>query len=229
MQPQPTDPPTHTDFPADLRRTPRRSSSAAPPPSPGRDTPCVAFVGTSLLARGPLAEVLPHVHAHGGALVFSLRTGAVLDLDLRGSPGEALARLSDTAASCAERGAAGDLGDTPNSASAGAPAVPRGRGRPKLGVVAKEVTLLPRHWRWLRAQPKSASATLRQLVEAQMRASQDTHTQRRDAAYGLMSAVAGDLPGFEEAARALFRGEPMALVGWPEGLRTTLEGMLEGT
>src|ERR1700679_3549712 len=38
-------------------------------------------------------------------------------------------------------------------------------GRPKLGVTAREVTLLPRHWDWLATQPGGASIALRRLVE----------------------------------------------------------------
>src|ERR1700739_3037247 len=37
-------------------------------------------------------------------------------------------------------------------------------GRPKLGVVAREVTLLPRHWDWLATQPGGGSVALRKLV-----------------------------------------------------------------
>ncbi len=78
------------------------------------------------------------------------------------------------------------------------PAEPRGRGRPKLGVVAREVTLLPRHWDWLNAQPGGASVALRKLVEQARRANGDADRARaaREAAYHFMSAMAGDLPAF---------------------------------
>jgi hypothetical protein len=83
---------------------------------------------------------------------------------------------------------------------------PRGRGRPKLGVVAREVTLLPRHWEWLNAQPGGASVALRKLVDEARRISGDRDRLRaaRDAAYHFMSTMAGNLAHFEEAARALF-------------------------
>ena len=42
---------------------------------------------------------------------------------------------------------------------------PRGPGRPKLGVVAREITLLPRHWDWLAQQTGGASVAIRKLVE----------------------------------------------------------------
>ncbi len=81
-----------------------------------------------------------------------------------------------------------------------------GPGRPKLGVVGREVTLLPRHWDWLSAQPGGASVTLRKLVEAARKQGQGEQKirQTQDVAYRFMYAIAGDLPGFEEAARALY-------------------------
>jgi hypothetical protein len=102
---------------------------------------------------------------------------------------------------------------------------PRGPGRPKLGVVAREVTLLPRHWDWLNAQPGGASVALRKLVEEARRASGDKDRQRasQEAAYRFMSSIAGDLPGFEEAARALFASDRRAfgerIASWPQDVR----------
>ena len=102
---------------------------------------------------------------------------------------------------------------------------PRGRGRPKLGVVAREVTLLPRHWDWLAAQPGGASVALRKLVDEARRASgdKDRSAQARDAAYHFMSAMAGNLPQFEEASRALFADDRRRFTGliadWPADIR----------
>jgi hypothetical protein len=102
---------------------------------------------------------------------------------------------------------------------------PRGRGRPRLGVVAKEVTLLPRHWDWLNLQPGGASVALRKLVEEARRTSGDHDRVRtaQESAYRFMSAVAGNLPGFEEAARALFtydrRRFSQMIASWPDGVR----------
>lgn len=94
-------------------------------------------------------------------------------------------------------------------------------GRPKLGVVSREVTLLPRHWEWLESQPSGASAALRRLVESASRA--PSVTAAKDAACRFMSAVAGDLPGYEEATRALYaanRGEfDHRTQDWPEAVR----------
>lgn len=98
----------------------------------------------------------------------------------------------------------------------------RPRGRPKLGVTAGEVTLLPRHWEWLRAQPGGASTTIRRLVDAARKRPADAR-QAKDAAYHFMSAIAGDRPGYEEAIRALYAADRArfdALTGeWPAGIR----------
>lgn len=102
---------------------------------------------------------------------------------------------------------------------------PRGRGRPRLGVVAKEVTLLPRHWDWLSAQPGGASVALRRLVDQARRANGDRDRVRaaQEAAFRFMSAIAGNLPMFEEANRALFaydrRRFAELVAGWPADVR----------
>jgi hypothetical protein len=102
---------------------------------------------------------------------------------------------------------------------------PRGRGRPKLGVVAREVTLLPRHWEWLARQPGGASVALRKLVEAAQRNALDADRLReaREAAYRFMTAMAGNLPGYEEAIRALFAGDAAGfaqqIADWPADIR----------
>lgn len=172
-------------------------------------TRCTAFDGPRLLARGPLADVALAVKAAlakspmASLLTFEDASGRVIDLDLRGTDAEVVSRL-------ARHRRDGD--DT-------APA--RGRGRPKLGVVAREVTLLPRHWEWLATQPGGASQALRRLVE-QARRSDDGRTRLRiaqEAAYRFMSAMAGDLPGFEEASRALFAADrdrfAQHIAAWP--------------
>ena len=100
--------------------------------------------------------------------------------------------------------------------------MPTGPGRPRLGVVAKEVTLLPRHWDWLKSQPGGASAALRRLVEAAARAPLSA-AEGRDAAYRFLSAIAGDRPNFEEAIRALYQddraGFEMLAANWPVAIR----------
>jgi len=178
-----------------------------------------AFMGHRLLAAGPLAEVALAVMnasrrpAAPPIMIFNDATGRPLDLDLRGTEREIVARLPQTAP------------DPETAADGTAAAEPRGRGRPKLGVVAREVTLLPRHWEWLGEQPGGASVALRKLVEAARRSSGDLDRRRaaRDAAYHFMSAMAGNLPGFEEASRALFAGDRRRLATliapWPDDIR----------
>ena len=95
---------------------------------------------------------------------------------------------------------------------------PRPRGRPALGVEAKEVTLLPRHWEWLASQPGGASVTLRKLVEAASRSGR-SERERLDAACRFLTAIAGDMPGYEDAVRALYAGDRSAFdheaASWP--------------
>ena len=180
-----------------------------------------AFAGDRLLATGSLAEVAIAVKMASGTastapvLIFDDANGRVIDLDLRGSHRAIVGRL-------------------PQPAMPAAPAEPeaRGRGRPKLGVVAREVTLLPRHWDWLSARPGGASVALRKLVEDARRASADVDRKRaaRDAAYHFMSAMAGDRPGFEEASRALFAGDiarlDLLVAAWPVDIRDHLLRLL---
>ena len=175
-----------------------------------------AFEGERRLVTGSLAQVALAIKRAGRmaapVLVFSDASGRSLDLDLRGSEDEIVARLPRTAPAA----------PAPEEAE---PAEPRGRGRPKLGVVAREVTLLPRHWEWLNAQPGGASVALRKLVEEARRASgdKDRERQAREAAYHFMSTMAGNLPQFEEASRALFaddRRRFTALIAdWPTDIR----------
>ena len=117
-------------------------------------------------------------------------------------------------------------------ASASAPAPARARGRPRLGVVAREVTLLPRQWDWLSRQRGGASAALRRLVDEAGR-SAPAPEARRDAAYRFMSDMCGDRPGYEEALRALYRGEAERLealiAAWPDDVRAYILRLLTGT
>jgi hypothetical protein len=176
-----------------------------------------AFHGQRRLASGSLGEVALVVkRADGKAvepiLIFSDTTGRAIDLDLRGSDDDVLLRLPETSAPREPR-------------EPSPPNEPRGRGRPRLGVVAREVTLLPRHWDWLGAQPGGASVALRKLVEAARRANgdRDRHRAARDAAYHFMSAMAGNLPHFEQASRLLFADDIGGFAGriadWPDDIR----------
>ncbi len=184
-----------------------------------------AFQGPRRLAHGPLAEVALAVHAAIAAnpglpcLTFDDATGAVIDLDLRGGADDILARLHGPPAPPQDPRSNGQ----------------RGRGRPRMGVVAREVTLLPRHWEWLARQPGGASPALRRLVEEAARRDGGRSEARaaRDAAYRFLSAMAGDLPGFEEAVRALFAGErgrfAAQAAAWPPDIRAHAEALLDRT
>jgi hypothetical protein len=173
-----------------------------------------AFAGTRRLVRGDLETTLRatkvYLDQSGGerVLVFEDATGRQVDFDFSGTPDEVVARAL--------------------------PPPPRpGPGRPRLGVVSREVSLLPRHWEWLEAQPQGASAALRRLVDAARKQEPERERARllRDAASRVMWVMAGDLPGFEEASRALFADEPdrfRALVrDWPADIREHLEAMVE--
>lgn len=173
-----------------------------------------AFAGHQRLASGPKRTVLLALKAHHDAgagrgervLVFEDRTGKQVDFDLRGTPEEVIARAEAR----------------------------KGPGRPRLGVVSREVTLLPRHWEWLEQQPGGISPALRRLVEEARKREPDRARARatREAAGRFMWALAGDLPGFEEASRALYAGDLErlhALVrGWPEDVRDHLAHLVEG-
>lgn len=155
--------------------------------------------------------------ASGPVLIFDDETGRTIDVDTRGTEQQVIARLAGIARAHA-RSSGGDSGATEVSAV-------RGRGRPRLGVVAREVTLLPRHWDWLAAQPGGASVTLRKLVEQARRTGSEKDSMRaaQERAYHFMLALGGDLPGFEEATRALFANDPAkmrdCLASWPGDVR----------
>ena len=175
-----------------------------------------AFLGQRRLASGPVAEValaVKRAETSGPIAIFNDETGRAVDFDLRGDEREVLQRLAKSV----PHGSA-----PPDTAP---PSEPRGRGRPRLGVVAREVTLLPRHWEWLNVQPGGASVALRRLVEEARRggSEQDRERRAREAAYHFMSAMAGNFPHFEEASRALFaedRPRFAALTAdWPADIR----------
>lgn len=169
---------------------------------------CTAFEGTRLIATGELREVALQTKAvldrgeRAPVLIFDDTTSEQIEIDFRGTTADVLRRLADRSNEPAPPVA---REQTPPEA----PASPRGPGRPRLGVVAREVTLLPRHWEWLGHQPGGASVALRQLVEDARRtnAPAERRRQAQEAAYRFLSAVAGNFPGFEEATRALFAGD----------------------
>jgi hypothetical protein len=149
-------------------------------------------------------------------LIFDNETGRSIDIDMRGTDDEIAARFAP---------AASDVQQEDETDSAATHSETRGRGRPRLGVIAREITLLPRHWDWLAKQPGGASVALRKLVEdaRRMNTQRDHRRAAHERAYHFMSAMAGDLPGFEEAARALFADDRVRfgqlIAGWPVDVR----------
>lgn len=167
-------------------------------------TPCTAFAGVRRVASGDLPEVALAVKGlidageRATVFIFDDRTGGVIEVDFRGTAEDVRRRLAaDEPAGSATDGTADDGQES------------RGRGRPKLGVVSREVTLLPRHWDWLNSQPGGASVALRKLIDEARRTHrrQDEVRCSQEAAYRFMSALAGNMPGYEEATRALFAGD----------------------
>ncbi len=165
-----------------------------------------AFAGDKLVASGDLRTVVLHLKERAdrgkadGVLLFEDATGRQLDVSLEGTPEEVLARA---------------IPEPP----------PQGRGRPKLGVTAREVTLLPRHWEWLERQPHGISATLRRLVDEARKREPDEEVKRnaREAAHRFMTTMGGDRPGYEEALRALYakdrEGFERRIKRWPADVR----------
>jgi hypothetical protein len=188
------------------------------------------FDGFRRISSGGLPIVVPAFQQAlaqpqpGPVLLFDNHTGRTIDIDNRGSLRDVLARLASAAAAAPPQPVPADPQAVARQTAAGPAAdTPRGRGRPRLGVVAREVTLLPRHWDWLATQTGGASVVLRRLVEQARRADKDDTRQRHERAFHFMSAIAGDLPGFEEAIRALFANDAAgfaALVqAWPSDVR----------
>ena len=184
--------------------------------NPGSDAPYIVFEGDRCLASGDLHDVARAAkqaldrRKDASILVFDGKTSGPIEIDFRGSLDNVLARLPDVAP------AADDDDASP---------APRGPGRPKLGVVAREVTLLPRHWEWLAQQPGGASVALRKLVDTARRTGEDGDRlrQAQEAAYRFMSVMAGNRPRYEDAVRALFAGDSRGfeklIAEWPADVR----------
>lgn len=182
----------------------------------------IAFDGHRLVGKGDMREVARKVKLHvdknadASVLVFDADTSAIIELDLRGTLDDVLASV-DARLRASETGTASPEGPH------------RGPGRPKLGVVGREVTLLPRHWEWLEQQPGGASVTLRKLVEDARKSNGARDRQRaaRESVYRFTNAMAGDLRGYEEALRALYAGDAPRFAAcishWPVGIRKHTE------
>ena len=167
----------------------------------------IAFSGTTCLAEGAPPTVLESIYNlsvqdQATVLIFDAQTSRLMEVDWRGSLAEVQARFT-----------------APTNE-------PRSVGRPKLGVVAKEITLLPRHWEWLSKQSGGASVALRKLVEQALRAEDsdsESKRQAQEACYRFMQAMAGDFPVYEEALRALYANDLAKLqaqiTAWPTDIK----------
>lgn len=178
---------------------------------PSDDQICTAFKNSRLLATGSMVDVALAAKTEldknpkANVMVFDDSTGQFIEFDYRGSEEKFIQRLKVMV--------------TPSESE------PKGPGRPKLGVVSREIGLLPRHWDWLALQPEGASSVLRKLVDAAIKknAAKDDVRRAQDATYKFMSIMAGDLPGYEEALRAFYASDRPKFVkqlgDWPKDVR----------
>ncbi len=188
--------------------------------NPSSVTSCTAFAGKRVVASGGLLQVAIKAQESLNrdkfvqVLIFDDVTSDLVEVDLRGTADDLGRRIAET-----ESAAALSAEHTPANGEARRP------GRPKLGVVAREITLLPRHWEWLSSQPGGASVAIRKLVEQARKTNQgpDRIRTAKEVTYRFMSAMCGNEPGFEEANRALFAGNQErfseVVEQWPSDLR----------
>ncbi|HEY0329715.1 MAG TPA: DUF2239 family protein [Rhodopseudomonas sp.] len=170
-------------------------------------TPCVAFHDDRQIAEGALSAVARLTkplldQGDSSLLIFDATSSELIQFDIRGSIDDVLARLPAPAAVAPD--------PQPEAAAA------RGPGRPKLGVVAREVTLLPRHWEWLAGQRGGASVALRRLIDEARHANKDKDRIRhaQESAYRFIAALGENKPHYEEVARALFAGDADRFARW---------------
>jgi hypothetical protein len=189
---------------------------------------CTAFAGHARIASGRLADVALAAKAaadrgeQAQLLIFDDATSRQIEIDFRGTASDVLARLSKRFAEAADA----ETGETATP--------PRKAGRPKLGVVGREVTLLPRHWEWLAEQPGGASVALRKLIDSERKSNNFKGLSRKaqEVTYRFMHAVAGDFPRFEDASRALFAGDRETFArltdDWPADVRDHARWLMSG-
>jgi hypothetical protein len=170
------------------------------------ETSYSAFCGERLIGSGKLSEMLRTSKAfldrsqQANLLIFEDQTGRQVDFNFSGTLAEILERAE--------------------------PAPERvGPGRPKLGVVSREVSLLPRHWEWLEEEPQGISAALRRLVDEAKKKNPGEQRARlgREALSRFMTAMAGNFEHYEEATRALFAKDnarfAQLIQDWPKDIR----------
>ncbi len=189
---------------------------------------CTAFAGHARLATGSLTEVALAAKAaidrgdSSALLIFDDASSRQVEIDFRGTPAQVMARLGERFPGAADE------------AEAEGHAAPRRAGRPKLGVVGREVTLLPRHWDWLAEQPGGASVAIRRLIDSERKSSEFKLLARKakEITYRFMHAIAGDFPHFEDASRALFAGDRETFArnteDWPADIRDHARWLMIG-
>jgi uncharacterized protein len=180
-----------------------------------------AFEGDTLLCKGALTDVILKIKKRLGkadnssALIFNDATGNTMDFNFQGSEKDVLRRLEVFVGEAAATDGAGP-------------------GRPKLGVMSREVSLLPRHWEWLASQSGGASAVLRRLVDEARRKTGESPSikQIQERTYKFLSVMAGNLQGYEEAIRALYRKDAKGFAahteGWPRDVKRHAETLAGG-
>jgi uncharacterized protein len=172
------------------------------------DSGYVAFRGKQIIARGEIEAVAKAVKQTADTgpqdrlVVYDDKTSQVIELDLRGTVDDVVSRLPDHPI-LREARATSTRVPEPTDVK------PAGPGRPKLGVVSREVSLLPRHWDWLAKQSGGASAAIRRLVEEARKAhhERDRRAEAQQAAHRFLWDMAGNEPNFEEVSRALYAAD----------------------
>ncbi|MDK9699864.1 MAG: DUF2239 family protein [bacterium] len=183
-----------------------------------------AFVGVYMIASGELMDVLTRVKLFEGrdcptnVLIFDDWTGKQIDFNFQGTVAEVIARIAEHPIMAVQ-----EVSNAPSNRP----------GRPKLGVISREISMLPRHWEWLESQPNGISATLRRLVEEARKRDPEGERQRsaRDAILRIMTVLAGDRSGFEEASRTLYAGDygsfDKIVRNWPEDIYWYIDRMVQ--
>jgi len=173
------------------------------------------FNGYQRIYQGDLQGLIQQINtknANTTFLIFNDSTGKILDINFNGSADQIYQSVILTYPELELK--------------------PKTRGRPKLGVVAKEITLLPRHWEWLAEQRGGASATLRRLIDQARKATLAESQQRKmhERTYQFLNAIAGNLPNYEECLRALFANDLVTfkkyLTEWPKDIQAYAEQLI---
>lgn len=164
--------------------------------TPSEELTYAAFKKEKLIAEGDLKKVILKTKRElmrspeSAILIFSNETGKTMDFNFQGSENEVLSRL--------EVFLEPKIEIDPKEKKV---------GRPSLGVISREVSLLPKHWEWLACQSGGASAEIRRLVEKAMKQTQAASTVKmaQEKTFRFLNTIAGNFPNFEEAIRSLYR------------------------